>query len=145
MEYLKNILRDHPGALLDKRKLRGLIADFYAKQPLKKNVYQGLVEEEIIDELQTAKALNNVGLTRYVNKMAKKRGTNRKVAETAILEWCDALGVIYDPNEIEEAKENQKKQKEAIKEMKRAESEKKKDPQYKELDDLFDSMRNNSK
>lgn len=141
MESLREILDRHPEALLDKRKLKGIIADYYAADPLKKNVYRGLIEEEIIDALQTGKALNNIGLTRYVKKMATKRGTNKKVAENAILEWCDALGVAYNPDELEEAKENQKQQKELNKAQKAAEKKKKKDPKYKELDDIFNSMK----
>lgn len=141
MESLKEILERHPEALLDKRKLKGIVADYYAVDPLKKNVYRGLIEEEIIDALQTGKALSNIGLSRYVKRMATKRGTNRKVAESAILEWCDALGITYNPDEIEEAKENQKQQKEAKKVQMAEEKKKKKDPKYKELDDIFNSIK----
>ena len=138
MEVLKELIKQYPDALKDKRKLKGLIADFYADNSLKRNVYRGLIEEDIIDDLQKGKALNNIGLTRYVKKMATKHGTNKKVAEEAILEWCDALGIKYNPDEIETAKNNQKQQRELQRELKKKN---KRDPKYKELDEIFDDFR----
>ena len=136
MPNLKRIVESHSDKFEDNQKLKGLVADLYAREPLKKNIYWALIEEDIISDLRKRTEIGNTTLSQYMSKLSKKRGINKKLAEKAVFEWCDAFGIAYSLEEIDEAKQNQAE----MREKRRIEKNKNRDPFYKELDDLFDSL-----
>lgn len=82
-----------PDALSDKKRLKGLISDYYFDDPLKKNIYRAIIEDDLALEISEQTKIDATRLMRYVMKLSGSRGIDRRLSEAAILSWCEALSV----------------------------------------------------
>lgn len=90
---LAKILSENPCSPEDKKRLKGLISDYYYDEPLKKNIYRAIIEDDLAKDISGKKVIDAVQLMRYVMKLTGNRGIDRALSEKAILAWCEALSV----------------------------------------------------
>ena len=125
---LKKLVNDYSDVLKDKRKLKGLINDYFVEEPIKRNIFMIIIEENIVEELLREKNISGTTYMRYVRKLTDEYGIGRNVADSAIREWCDALEIAFNQESIQ-------KNVDVVKQDKIS-----KDKNFKELDDIFNSI-----
>lgn len=88
---LRKMLSEHNPDLEDKKRIKGLISDYYFDEPLKKNIFRAIIEDDLAKEIAEQKSLDAVKIMRYVVKLSGSRGIDKKLSEAAILCWWEAL------------------------------------------------------
>lgn len=102
---LARIIKDYPDALLDRKKLQALFSDFYPQDRLKRNILLMVFDDGIVDEMQTAAALDRIALHRYVKSVSQGYGIQTGSAEDAVLIWARAMGLQLDTDAADEAED----------------------------------------
>ena len=102
---LARIIKDYPDALLDRKKLQALFSDFYPQDRLKRNILLMVFDDGIVDEMQTAAALDRIALHRYVKSVSQGYGIQTVSAEDAVLTWARAMGLQLDTDAADEEKD----------------------------------------
>lgn len=102
---LARIIKDYPDALLDRKKLQALFSDFYPQDRLKRNILLMVFDDGIVDEMQTAVALDRIALHRYVKSVSQGYGIQTGSAEDAVLIWARAMGLQLDTDAADEAED----------------------------------------
>lgn len=99
---LARIIKDYPDALLDRKKLQALFSDFYPQDRLKRNILLMVFDDGIVEEMQTAAALDRIALHRYVKSVSQGYGIQTGSAEDAVLIWARAMGLQLDTDAADE-------------------------------------------
>lgn len=99
---LARIIKDYPDALLDRKKLQALFSDFYPQDRLKRNILLMVFDDGIVEEMQTAAALDRIALHRYVKSVSQGYGIQTGSAEDAVLIWARAMGLQIDTDAADE-------------------------------------------
>ena len=102
---LARIIKDYPDALLDRKKLQALFSDFYPQDRLKRNILLMVFDDGIVDEMQTAAALDRIALHRYAKSVSQGYGIQTGSAEDAVLIWARAMGLQLDTDASDEEEE----------------------------------------
>ena len=87
-DSFEQLLRDYPDAVSDRRKLAGLLKDYFPDRQMQVNLISEVHTLGIVQDIQSAAQINNAFAYRYVKRMVDEFGVSRLNADWAVSIWC---------------------------------------------------------
>lgn len=91
-DSFEQLLRDYPDAVSDRRKLAGLLKDYFPDRQMQVNLINEVHTLGIVQDIQSAAQINNAFAYRYVKRMVDEFGVSRLNADWAVSIWCVCYG-----------------------------------------------------
>ena len=95
-EIVGRIIRDYPDALSERKKLQALFLDFFPQDRLKRNTLLMVYDDGIVNEMKGLAQMDRMVMHRFVKSVEQGYGIRSKNAESAVLTWAQAMGLLPD-------------------------------------------------
>lgn len=89
---LRDMLKDYPDIVEDRRRLKSAIADVLLGEKKEVNLLGTLVEENIIQAIRNKNSLDQVLCDRFASVLEENYGTSMELARRMVLVWFHAYG-----------------------------------------------------
>lgn len=89
---LRDMLKDYPDIVEDRRRLKSAIADILPGKKKEVNLLGTLVEENIIQAIRNKNSLDQVLCDRFASILEENYGTSMELARRMVLVWFHAYG-----------------------------------------------------
>ena len=86
------LLRQYPEAIPDKKRMTGLMKDYFPEQQKQVNLLKIVYDMGIAEEIKKANEINSVLAFRFVKRMMDEFGVSRANADWAVSVWCVCYG-----------------------------------------------------
>lgn len=95
-KVLAGLLQNYPDALTDRKRLQALLLDLFPQDRRKRNLLMLVYDDGIVGEMKGLGQIDKMTLHRFVRSIELGYDVRTKSAETAVMSWAKALGLLFD-------------------------------------------------
>lgn len=91
-QEVSNMLLEHLDKIADKKKLKGLLRDYFCGKKKEINILIMLVENGMLDDMENETIIDFLFINRYVNGIVNNQGIDADMAREMAIVWCQSYG-----------------------------------------------------
>lgn len=92
IQEVSNMLLEHSDKIADKKKLKGLLWDYFCSKKKEINILIVLVESGMLDDMENEAIIDCLFVNRYVNGIVSNQGIDADMAREMTIVWCQSYG-----------------------------------------------------